>query len=303
MKKSTLITTIAMIVVVVVALSTATYAWFSSTTRTTVETTISTEAASGIVLYGGTYSNGTVTYSSSAPLSWSLPSGLYSPEAALANMLGTNNATASFTYEEFYGAKMTGEEARSERGIDEPDTTYWVAPKFVRVINNTGKDKTLTLTIYIEVTEGAEDAVYRAAAGFVTSIATSAKVMRTAYGFGELSDTTQGEGDGYYVATKDQTGATKTNDVTIDQPTISPTAAIADTGFVAASAAAQTAGLASTSKMRSITITLGDVNDKAALNLAFYAWLDGWALDDTAAGVQNLKIVYSFGAEDKVNNG
>ncbi len=54
MKKSTLITTIAMIVVVVVALSTATYAWFTSSQATyaNVEMTITADQNLTVLLNG-----------------------------------------------------------------------------------------------------------------------------------------------------------------------------------------------------------------------------------------------------------
>lgn len=65
MKKSTLITTIAMIVVVVVALSTATYAWFSSSTSAVATSaTITTTAAGDWTIAKGniTENQGTYTY-------------------------------------------------------------------------------------------------------------------------------------------------------------------------------------------------------------------------------------------------
>ena len=57
MKKSTLITTIAMIVVVVVALSTATYAWFSSASTNKVSATVSTSTLGDFAISQATVGN------------------------------------------------------------------------------------------------------------------------------------------------------------------------------------------------------------------------------------------------------
>ena len=53
MKKSTLITTIAMIVVVVVALSTATYAWFSASSVSVAQVDMTTTASADWMIFEG----------------------------------------------------------------------------------------------------------------------------------------------------------------------------------------------------------------------------------------------------------
>ena len=310
MKKSTLITTIAMIVVVVVALSTATYAWFSSQTATTVETQITTEATSGWLLYGGSLSGTTLTYSSSIGLDWTLPNGIYSPNEVIgsstAGKLGGKTAITTFTNEQFFNAMVTGGENRSTNGMEGNK----VVPKFVRVINNESEGADLELTIFIIVGANGSTAenVYRAASGFKTYISiysaadNAVRTETTGYNYGTLSNGTTGDGNGYYTATHIASGndaqvVGKSSNVTLNQ-NVDPASADATANYAVAQAGDEVitkGGATAGDHYRSITIRIADDMQKGtAVNLAFYAWLDGWDLDDTASGVTGLKIVYSF---------
>ena len=309
MKKSTLITTIAMIVVVVVALSTATYAWFSSSTKQAVTTTIRTDAAEGWMLYGGVYNTDTskIVYSSTTPLDMTLQDGLWSPNTttAITAALSDKNTTTSFTREDFYSALYKQNEYQSK------EAAALVTPNMIRALNNTGSEKDLLIEIAIVVGASADDGDFRAAAGFQTYIASfggsaesqgtpAAKNGNTAYGYGAQSDSSTGTGAGYWTATKtDNAILTNLEYSSVAEGenagTVDPTADNAKKGFaqLTEDKASELGVGAKDDYFFTITFDAGYVANGNAVNIAFYAWLDGWALDDTARGAQ-LNIVYRF---------
>ena len=120
MKKSTLITTIAMIVVVVVALSTATYAWFSASSIAIATVDMSTSATADWALVEGTRTPGsdgaaTVSFAgaSSDQISWTdtdsaIFKGLWSPAAAITTTIQQSLQANAAKEASFYSAKKTG---------------------------------------------------------------------------------------------------------------------------------------------------------------------------------------------------
>jgi hypothetical protein len=299
MKKSTLITTIAMIVVVVVALSTATYAWFSSSTVTTVETYITTQAGTGWMLYGGTESAGTVTYSTATSLNLTLMNGLYSPTGAIGTTLASKSLSTSQTLPaDFYSAVEKGGEYHSDEGKAPGAANY------IRAVNGKSAAKDLKIRIIVYLS-GTSDAEYRAGSAFSTYIyatdqvtnpaSGTAVVANTAYGYGPLSNGTTGLDAGYYTATY-TTNATLAN--AVYSGAVNPQSDTPSTGW-SMSNAQYTNGevqIESGTPFYTITCTFQNVAASNAVNIMFYAWLDGWKLDDTARGAR-VNVVYEFGDE------
>lgn len=311
MKKSTLITTIAMIVVVVVALSTATYAWFSSSTATTVSGTMSTTAISGWILYGGsgTTNPGTgadaITYTSSVPELHFLNS-LYSPVGALSGSLTSDGLSASYTQTKFYKAEQQGIGMQTTATAETPAFVHQESPtsgdidnlNYIRIINNNTKGSAtsdnLQLTIYVYIDDAKPTALI-AGKRFCTYIATDSAAnahYNTRYYHGSVdSDTAtrialvEASGVTYSTAGNPAKDVTVTSALATDGYTI----VTADAGFALPDATVISKGGA----YYTITIDLGAVTRSNSLNIVFYAWFDGWALDNTASGGA-VNVLYSF---------
>lgn len=344
MKKSTLITTIAMIVVVVVALSTATYAWFSQATTTSASDSISTTAQADWIIMGGKATAGTgasagkdvITYSSSNGIDLTMMDGLYSPTAKISSTLDSASNSASFTPNAFFTAFQDGTGlATTAQATDLPtidplgnsDDGKVSAVNYVRVINTKSTAQNLVLTITV-LTEGTDDSNFYAANAFSTYVTWYAAggttgSANTAYYFGTVDDSsTTGEGAGYYVATLGDA------DSAAEEPDSNPhtavaesgvnygtyaidkhneglragTGALADAGYVDASTLVGDARLKiggeviTQGKFYQIKIAIvNNLATNAAVNVAFYAWFDGWALDNTGAN-SDATVYYEFGA-------
>ena len=179
MKKSTLITTIAMIVVVVVALSTATYAWFSASTVSTATVSMTTTATSDWMIFEGHGSATEVTnekaysFTSAAAetitlVDAGLQTGLKAPSsAAWANTLTVDGTQVNVTSQEFLTAKKA---AGNVVKVDGVPTVY--DPFVLKVSNATGADdKTLKITVVINAGESQSTGTLYAAAATTFDIA------------------------------------------------------------------------------------------------------------------------------------
>ena len=321
MKKSTLITTIAMIVVVVVALSTATYAWFSSGSTTTVEGAMTTEAKKGWILYGGTVGTPletenhvgetTITYTSSSP-ELHLLNELYSPTAALSDSYTVEGLTGTYTQKTFYRASQEGTGLKEKATInaaasyqhqEEANGSYFPNLNCIRIINQqdtqTASDD-LTLTIYVYVTGYAQagnngQQALMAGKRFCTYIATDAAAnshFNTRYYWGGVGESSVATRNSKIVPKE---GVTYSN---VEGDTVEEDSALATTGYTLVSAANTKLGATSVALNNgdayySITVNLGAVNKNAARNIVFYSWFDGWALDNTASG-GSVNVLYAF---------
>jgi len=183
MKKSTLITTIAMIVVVVVALSTATYAWFSSSATAVASTTFTTNASGDwSMMIGSIDADGNLTFSGSAVDSTTLAvspiaSGLWAPTANINTAIASNAASTTVTGRAgFVQATKTGNNSvisklqtanynsagAEGQGAAEPGL---VAPYAIRIMNVAGAERTLQLNITLNAKQnGTNNSMYAAAA-------------------------------------------------------------------------------------------------------------------------------------------
>jgi len=181
MKKSTLITTIAMIVVVVVALSTATYAWFSSQT-TAVATTNFTTNASGdwSMMIGTVAADGSLTFSGNAVDSETLDptpiqAGLWAPTATINTAISSSEAATSLTSRAgFVQADKAGDvynikklqTGKFDSSLATPAAGIgYAAPHAIRVMNVSGEQKRLQLNITLNAhDDGTSNSMYAAAA-------------------------------------------------------------------------------------------------------------------------------------------
>ena len=314
MKKSTLITTIAMIVVVVVALSTATYAWFTSSSATTVNSTLSTTSAAGLTVMGGSVTlSGTgynIQYSSSQDIGLRLLNGLYSPTAEITAELSAGGLTTVFSpYPTFYTAKQVGATATSGATVDSVATssvpadlaTISSTPNILRLVNTYGEQKNVNLVIYV-VAKYATDASYLAAIGFETYIAYYASTgsecytAYTGYNYGSIALNASGS----YEATKN--GSAEAAGLTLGYDTNAssePSAfnGVLSTGFLTLAEdkldSEGTTLISAGAYYYTLTLSLGSIASNAAVDFAFYSWFDGWELFNTAANT-HVDIIYAF---------
>ena len=340
MKKSTLITTIAMIVVVVVALSTATYAWFSQATTTSTYDTITTTAASEWIIMGGKGSRSTgteaVAYSSSTAISLEMLDGLYSPNAKITGTLDSSSISANMTLTEFFKAYQEGTGLATTAQAEEPSYDpiggegNESACNYVRVINTKSQAQNLVLTVTVLVADATNDANFYAANAFSTYVTwkqgtAAAGSANTAYYYGTVNTAggTTGTGEGYYPATLADADTTNDdpnkvydfvaasgvnyNTFNIDKNNEgmrSGSAADPKTGYTNAASIKdnpETALVIGGEKIESGYFYQFKINiatalaQNAAVNVAFYAWFDGWALDNTGAN-SGATVYYEFGA-------
>lgn len=159
MKKSTLITTIAMIVVVVVALSTATYAWFSSSTSAVATSATITTTAAGDwtiakanITVGGTEQAPTYSYVVQAAAdsitlnTTGLNQGLWSPIGEIDTAFNDSSVGVSGTIlnpEKFIEARV------SNNGNLYHSTSSVILPDVLKLSNAQQSAKTLRLSVVL----------------------------------------------------------------------------------------------------------------------------------------------------------
>ena len=325
MKKSTLITTIAMIIVVVVALSTATYAWFSSASASTATMSISSAATSGWALSKGTVNTSTkaVTFSSQSTtldLGEAL-AGLYSPNAALTLAPSANTATAvtvNKATENFYACSTYNGKAYVTEASNAKD------PTILRIVNGTNAEATCTVTIFVVLKEDNSNSRY-AAAGLTFYFADGAKNTYTlgynwedasAYlttnaagskkAYGSVDDLKNIEektsaGD---VLTHTTTNVVAAKGITGDIPEYDKATLAGNTnskttfrknGETAITASDKTTELVpAKATYLAYTFTTAALESGSGINFATYAWIDGWKAEDSARGSE-ISIFYTFG--------
>ncbi len=152
MKKSTLITTIAMIVVVVVALSTATYAWFSSSTSAVATSATITTSAAGdwtIAKAEVNGSNGFVVGQAADTItlnSTGLNAGLWSPVGKIATTFNDESVGVSGNIT----TNTTFIEARTKGGMNVYNATAGaIVPDVLKLSNAQQDAKTLKMSVVL----------------------------------------------------------------------------------------------------------------------------------------------------------
>ena len=184
MKKSTLITTIAMIVVVVVALSTATYAWFSSTSTAIANTSFTTEVSGDWTIMLGTVDGenfNDLQYVGSAAdtidlttIATSINTGLWCPTSAIETIITDSNAATTLDDRaNFVQAEKTGTlynikklQTPAMNGASAATGNEGVIKPFaLRLVNVSGKTQVLQLNITVNAkSSGTTNSMYAAAA-------------------------------------------------------------------------------------------------------------------------------------------
>ena len=318
MKKSTLITTIAMIVVVVVALSTATYAWFSSSSASTATMSISSTATSGWSLSKGTVntadSSVTFTSQSTALDLGEALKGLYSPNAALSTHADSNMPTSvkltTNSQDNFYQCKTYNSNAY----VTKVNTA--VTPTVVRVVNNHDAEKDLVVTVFVVCSEDTTNNRY-AAAGLTFYFADgNGDTYTLGYGYADATNYVASPTESQKQAYSDLKNAdtanaiTKTSDVekstTIKEtrPTYATATSAGDTsGFKVPTADLKSSDntailTANTGIFLQYSFTIASVAKGSGINLVNYTWIDGWTADDAANG-SSISIYIVFGDEQK----
>lgn len=319
MKKSTLITTIAMIVVVVVALSTATYAWFSAATVSTAGAEMTTLAQSDWMIFQGTAgvsqtATKEYTFTNSAAQAIDLQenaiaSGIWSPaKSTFANAISISGSTASVTSQEFIVAKK----ASSGNEVTVANTV--VDPYVFKVSNASGATKSLNVTVVVNAGLAEKTGSLYAAVGTVFDIS----YFKT----GDQAAT--GVNNGYY-----KTATTEAVEVTdAVTATAKTTASTFNTGSTATDIAYENAtnmsgnpadytyflkagadgipdwGIAANEYYLAYTFTVANVTATQSVYLSIYSWIDGWAVDNSA-GAAAFKVTYAFttAAAAPANNG
>lgn len=183
MKKSTLITTIAMIVVVVVALSTATYAWFSSSATAIANTSFTTGVTGDWTIMLGTVDGenyNDLSYVGTAAdtidlteQATAINTGLWCPISEIQTTLATSEASttlanrAGFVSAEKTGSKYMVKKLQTEamNGTAAATNEGSVKPFALRLVNVSGATKQLQLNITINAgSSGTTNSMYAASA-------------------------------------------------------------------------------------------------------------------------------------------
>jgi len=334
MKKSTLITTIAMIVVVVVALSTATYAWFSQSQTAVASTNFTTNASGDWSLMVGSISGSNLTFNGTAVESTTLDAtpiqaGLWAPTATIATAIaGTDASTTISSQAGFVQAQKVGNNHQiSKLQTAAYDSAYnegagradvgLVAPFALRIMNVSGKQRTLQLNITLNAkSTGTTNSMYAAAA-----------VRFYVYEKSNAGENGTGASytSGYFPIASDETATVnaltsptgnitkggavsmttglastiKTGEPGSETLTTRPvTIASYDVGnitseFTKAANADELLGIAQNDYVKTYTFDMQTYAASGFSNIIIYAWIDGWVANGSAASA-NFDVNFGF---------
>ena len=340
MKKSTLITTIAMIVVVVVALSTATYAWFSSSSTAVANVQFQTNASGdwsmiqGAIAYDTTGAEPayTLTYAGAAEdninlTATTIQSGLWCPTAAIATTIADSQASTTISAPAgFAQATKTGGNYQLAKlqtaAYDSENTTIGnglAYPFALRVLNVSGMRKTLQLNITLNAgSDGTNNSMYAAAAVRFYIYEKMSTGTGNAYTSGYEFTDTAGLNSATGISgniTQDSTGTPMTNSLgaktayNTDTETYTTTPVqLADytAGDISrsfsnpAAIAIDSLGIAQGDRYLTYTFDMGDYAAGAFSNVIIYIWIDGWVANSSAQSA-NFKINFGFTSNSVVN--
>lgn len=296
MKKSTLITTIAMIVVVVVALSTATYAWFSASEVAVATVDMTTTASSDWALVEGKKSQdgSTISFAGASSDTISLTNsmnGLYSPTAAITTRVSQVLQATPSEVAEFYSAKKIGANVNQDGEMKPID------PYYIRVINTKNESKHLILSVVVAIESGNSTSYYAAAATkFYVDDGTNSYTSGYKHNPGTASS-------GGFITSGTPTGnetmtnigvvlntATGTGNFEYTNPVLQSFFKTADP---ASNPTETKMGLVANNQYFSYDIDLGTYTAATAKNLVIYAWIDGWDADASAANAK-FSVKFAF---------
>ncbi|MCI7402065.1 MAG: hypothetical protein MSH40_05255 [Christensenella sp.] len=303
MKKSTLITTIAMIVVVVVALSTATYAWFSASSIAVANVNMTTQASADWALVLGNKTGSTVSFAGASSdqidISDKAFAGLYSPIAAINTKISKALQATYADGATFYTATKSGGTVTQNGNAVAKD------PAFIRVVN-TAKDaqKHLVLKVVLVLADGSKASTSSFYAAAATKFAIcNDKGLYATNGYDWVEGITSGAESGAEIASSASSGyvspsgstlktATDTNasefnytnpNLTTYFTTVGETPNQDETNM----------GLVTNNTYVTYEVDFGNIARNDYVNLAIYTWIDGWTADASAANA-TFTIRYAF---------
>ena len=304
MKKSTLITTIAMIVVVVVALSTATYAWFSASEVAVATVDMSTTASSDWALVQGVKQGSNISFAGASSDQISLTNsmnGLYSPTAAITTRVTQVLQATESNRATFYSAKKIGPLVKQDGEMKPID------PYYIRVINTKNTDKHLILSVVVAIEKDNTTSYYAAAATkFYVDDGTNSYTSGYKYNAGSTSsggDITSGTPTGNETMTNSgvvlNTESGSAGRFEYTNPVLST---FFKTVPSTPSPTETKMGLVATNQYFSYDIDLGTYAAATAKNLVIYAWIDGWDADASAANA-NFSVKFAFYTKEAAGAG
>lgn len=303
MKKSTLITTIAMIVVVVVALSTATYAWFSASSIAVANVNMTTQAAADWALVlGNKTDETTVSFAGASSdqidISDAAFAGLYSPTAAI-------NTTVSKALQATYGHGATFYTATKSGGkVTQNGNAVPKDPAFIRVVNTASdaqKHLVLKVVLVLENASASTSSYYAAAA---TRFAIcNDKGLYATNGYQWVEGKTAGAESGAEITSSATSGTvaksgstlvTKTGTTASEFNYTNPNLTTYFTTVGSTPTSDETnMGLVTNNVYVTYEVDFGNVAKNDYVNLAIYTWIDGWTADASAANA-TFTIRYAF---------
>lgn len=303
MKKSTLITTIAMIVVVVVALSTATYAWFSASSVSVAQVDMTTTASADWMIFEGsdTATEGTYVFTTAASdvinlTANALATGLHSPLSDYAHTISVSGTTAKVTAQSFVDAVTTGSTVKTKAGA----TT--VKPYVLKVSNATGADdKVLVVSVIVNAGPSQTVGTLYAAAATKTDIAyittkSGASVTKATSGYNKATELASAVTAVDTLITQSTSPVVAAGFTTKPNITYQNATAMSDgkyTSFKLATVADPSRGIAENDYYLEYSFEIADMDATDSVYLAIYSWIDGWEAD-TSAGAADYKMVYAF---------
>ena len=301
MKKSTLITTIAMIVVVVVALSTATYAWFSASSIAIANVSMSTQASADWALVLGNKQDTTVSFAGASSdqidISDAAFDGLYSPTAAINTTISKALQADYANGAAFYTATKSGGKVTQNGNAVVKD------PAFIRVVNTATEDyKHLVLKVVL-VLENADASTssYYAAAATKFAICND-KGLYATNGYDWVQGKTVGAESGSEIASSASSGYVSPSGSTLKPATgnaedFNYTNPNLKNYFkkitTDPSQDEKNMGLVTNNVYVTYEVDFGNVAKNDYVNLAIYTWIDGWTADASAANA-TFAIRYAF---------
>ena len=316
MKKSTLITTIAMIVVVVVALSTATYAWFSSASTNKVSATVTTTGAGDFAISQATYgtpdaqtgvaglSNWTVASAEINLTSTELMGGLFAPTAELtAANYGLTSASLTKSTGKFYMAESL--DSNQTATIKTGATFY--KPVVLRIQNTSGAAKQLKFYFDVNVGDGTNSATVYAGESVAFAMMCQDVEFNTistlSTGYGYAGSLYQSESAPTYAEDERiTTPATATTTAGYTRMAYDGIANTVGTALVAADDDSSTItkgrGGQTGEHINSQSFTIStNLANAGIVYVTLYFWIDGWRADNSAAGADDLAIGFRFYGE------
>ena len=325
MKKSTLITTIAMIVVVVVALSTATYAWFTANTYATASANMTTQASGDWQMLEGTVTltdlaepaavgaaslafdgdaKTSITYTNT------LNGDVWAPYSTIGATIASNGASTTIANMPSF-ANCTVETAGNvvqkkydyatagTAAVDNAThaTGGFIKPLALRVTNVSGQAKTLQMNITINAgSSGTNKTMYAGAAVrfYIYEISSAASDNTATYtsGYmktGDMSAATLGT----TTAATNSAAATAAESNNTGVTLMNYGAGNIASNYTEAPAKNDALGYAQGDKIHTYTFDMQNYAVDGYANIIIYCWIDGYVAD-ASAGNADFNIVFAF---------